>query len=233
MGPNQILGRLRHRGATSRIAGAIRRPLRRPPLYWTVVTVIALTTAAMVWASLRTAERAAGVYGSPREVLVAARDLPTGARIEATDVVRRRLPDTAIPPAALARLPVGSVVAATIDSGEVVTSRRLGRRGTSPSALRITSGRRGIAVPRGTDPLPLEIGDLVDVAVSGAGTDETEIEQPPTGPARRARRALVVGVDSRVAVVSVEEAAAADLATAAADGRAQLILVGAEDRAGP
>lgn len=241
MGPDRILGRLRHRGATSRIAGTIRRLLRRPPLYWTVVTVIALTTVAMVWASLRTAERAAGIYGSPREVLVAARDLPTGTRIADTDVVRRRVPASALPPAALDRLPVGAVAAAPIDSGEVLTSRRLGRRGASAAALGIDAGRRGVAVPRGTDALPLKVGDLVDIAVAGTGAGDPigvpdvdpDVERPPAPTTRATRRAVVVAVDRRVAVVSVEEMDAAGLAIAAADGRVQLILVGAEDRAGP
>lgn len=249
MGPDRILGRLRHRGATSRIAGTLRRLLRRPPLYWTVVSVIALTAAAMVWASLRTAERAAGIYGSPREVLVAARDLPTGTRIAGTDVVRRRVPASALPPAALDRLPVGAVAAAPIDSGEVLTSRRLGRRGASAAALGVEAGRRGVAVPRGTDALPLKVGDLVDIAVAGTGAGDLvgvpdvdpdadpvvdpEVERPPAPATRAARGALVVAVDRRVAVVSVEERAAAGLAVAAADGRVQLILVGVEDRAGP
>lgn len=237
MGPTRILGRLRHRGVTSRMAGTIRRLFRRPPLYWTAVTVIALATGAMVWASLRDAERGAALYGAPREVLVAARDLPVGSRIEATDVVSRQLPATALPPAALDELPPGSTAAVAIDSGEVVTSRRLGRRGASPSALRIDPDRRGIAVPRGTDALPLRVGDVVDIAVTGAGdsvgVDDAEGPQASLPEATRlAKRAPVVSVDARVAVVSVEEKVAAELAVAAADGRAQLVLVGAVERDG-
>jgi len=229
MGPTRILGRLRHRGATSRIAGTIRRLFRRPPLYWTAVTVIALTTGAMVWASLRSADRGAAVYGAPREVLVAARDLTAGTRIQPTDVVRQRIPSSGLPPAAIDELPSEAVVAVAIDSGEVLTSRRLGRRGASPSSLRVEAGRRGVAVPRGTDALPLRVGDHVDVAVVDvdAGAD-----QSASMVALRAERAPVISVDARVTVVSVEEKVAAELAIAAADGRAQLVLVGADDRDG-
>jgi len=234
MGPTRILGRLRHRGVTSRIGSSIRRTFRRPPLYWTAVGVIAFASAAMVWAALRDAQRGAELYGAPREVLVAARDLAVGARIEPTDVVRRRFPAAALPPSALGELPAGAVAGAAIDSGEVVTSRHLGRRNASPSALRVLTGRRGVAVPRGTDALPLRVGDTVDVAVAPTGSPGLEDSgggAPSMGAATLlARQAPVISVDVRVAVVSVEEKVAAELAVAAADGRAQLVLVGADDR---
>ncbi len=105
----------------------------------------------------------------PETVLVsaAARDLPSGALLQADDLVELALPPAAVP-AGLVQRAVGRVLAAPMRRGEVLTDARL----MAPGLL---AGYPGLlAVPvRLPDPGVrelLRVGDLIDlVAVDPAG----------------------------------------------------------------
>jgi pilus assembly protein CpaB len=147
----------------------------------TVVVGLALIAAALLVA----VSQGAALPGRRAPVLVAARDLPAGARLRTSDVAMARLPAAQLPAGAVTRRAdaQGRTLAGPVRSGEPITDRRLlgpallagyGRGGGDGEGGR---GRLVAAPVRIADAAAVALlrpGDRIDVlAGSGAG--------PPAG----------------------------------------------------
>ncbi|TGN63790.1 pilus assembly protein CpaB [Nocardioides eburneiflavus] len=149
------------------------------------------------------------------EVLVAARDLPSGALLGDDDVVSRAWPADLAPTAAAAS-PTGRVLAAPIARGEVVTDVRL----VGPRLALAQPGDTVVPVrlPDAGMAALLRAGDEVDLLATDPGTgsstvvarDVTVLATPtgmPDGPAGGAGGALVVVGTSAGEAVGIAGAA--------------------------
>lgn len=116
-------------------------------------------------------------------VVVAARDLPAGARLTAADLQTRQVPTAQAPPVghASAEPLEGAVLVGPITAGEAVTDSRL----LSSAIARLPSGR---AVAH------LVVADPAALALTPAGT-RVAVYAAAGGPAL-ARQARVVAVDT-------------------------------------
>jgi hypothetical protein len=110
----------------------------------------------------------------------------------------------------------GEVAAAWIGAGEIVHEHRLAPAGLSPVAALLPPGTRGVAVPLGLAPLPVEVGDRVDVH----------------GATRLASDALVIAVHEEAVTVAVDAADAARVAYEASNGTVTLVLTAPSSRRG-
>lgn len=137
-------------------------------------------------------------------VLVAARDLPTGTRLEPADLTTVRLGPATVPDGAYdpADPPVGRLVAAPVRRGEPLTDRRLVGPGLVDG---LPDGQvlAAVHVPEATAWL-VRPGDSVDV-VAGATRSETGAEvvasaasvvAVPRGDAGSEGRPVVVALDA-------------------------------------
>jgi hypothetical protein len=106
-------------------------------------------------------------------------------------------------------------VTAWTAAGEPLLDGRLAPGGLSATAARLPEGTRGVAVPIGVAPLPVEAGDHVDV-----------LETLDASTIVVARRALVVDVGGDGITVAVDESAASDVASAVVLGSVTLVLSG-------
>jgi Flp pilus assembly protein CpaB len=203
--------------------------LRRSPralLLGAAATVVALATAAYVADILVSLRHQDEAFGRIRTVVVAARDLPLGHRVQTRDLAARRVRGPAGEPGAFTRdgAAAGRVVAVPLLRGAVVTARHLagarrdGRDGVVPV------GRRAmrVAVDGAVRPRP---GDPVDLyATFDPQAVGTDVE--PTLTVARGVPVVAVDVDEAVAgergatvgatvLVSPEEARRLAFATAA------------------
>ena len=134
------------------------------------------------------------------EVLVAARDLPSGSRLAEADLLVRDWPADLAPTRAAAA-PAGRVLAAPIGRGEVVTDVRL----VGPGLAHAQAGDTIVPVrlPDAGMAALLRSGDVVDLLATDPGTGEaslvardvTVLATPrgvPDGPAGGSGGALVV-----------------------------------------
>jgi Flp pilus assembly protein CpaB len=201
------------------------RPFRRlhlfvarwPALYWTVVAILAAVPAVVVGLQLTEARRARDGWRDRQPVLVASRSIAPGEALTGADVERREWPRALLPAGSLTELPTSAVAAAPIAAGEPLVAERLGRPAVSATASLVPMGARAVAVARGTAPLPLAVGDRVDVVAAIA---------PDVGDVV-ATDALVVFVDPGTVVVAVTTAEVPATAAAAAADSAVLALSGA------
>jgi Flp pilus assembly protein CpaB len=197
-----------------RIAFATRRFL-----YWTLVVALAVGAGWFVASRAAALDRARDRLGTTRAVVVTTHALAAGDQLGPGDVRVARMPLTWTPPDAPSSLPDGATAIAPMGPGEVVTAERIGPPGRSRLAALVTADRRGVAVARGDNPLPLQVGDLVDVVSALAVADGGE-------PQLVARQVPVVHVDDRTAVVAVTVDDEAVVAGASAAGAATLTLAG-------
>ena len=142
-------------------------------------------------------------------VLVAARDLPSGAVLDARDLVARDFPADLAPPDATGAA-AGRVLAAPVRRGEVLTDVRL----VGPALAEAVPGETVLPVrlPDAGMATLLRAGDEVDLVATDPGTgdttvvarDVTVLATPtgvPDGPAGGAGGALiVVGASSSEAI---------------------------------
>lgn len=186
---------------------------RRPLPFWLAalaLTALTVSTVSRV-ADAAVAERER--WGERLEVLVATADLEPG------DALRgdlRAVPAALVPAGAVTSAPDGELVASWIGAGEIVLAVRLAPAGLSPVAALLPAGTRGVAVPLGMAPLPVEVGDRVDVH----------------GSTRLAADALVVAVREEAITVAVDAADAARVAYEAANGTVTLVLTAPSSRRG-
>ena len=161
-----------------------------------------------------------------RSVVVATRDLNSGARLSAKDVRETSMPDAAVPDgaAAEARDVVGRMTSGALRRGEVLTDRRTVRAGV----LDGFGPGRVLTVIRVSDPSVLALvrpGDRVDVvAVSGDDSPKAS---------RVARGAIVVTVprerrstfsEGAPVGLAVTQRVALDLAERTLDSRLAVVV---------
>jgi pilus assembly protein CpaB len=160
-----------------------------------------------------------------RSVVVASRDLNSGARLKASDVRQTSMPGAAVPDgaAAEAREVVGRMTSGALRRGEVLTDRRTVRAGM----LDGFGPGRVLTVVRVTDPSILALlrpGDRVDiVAVSGEDSPKAS---------RVARGAIIVTVPRERSTFSegapvglaVTQRVALDLAERTLDSRLAVVV---------
>jgi Flp pilus assembly protein CpaB len=145
--------------------------------------------------------------------VVARHDLEPGDALR--DVEVRLLPAALVPDGALER-PAGQVVTAWIAAGEIVVRERVTPDGLSATAARLPPGTRGVAVPQGVAPLPVEVGDHVDLI---ATLDTTSVTV--------ASGAIVIAVADDAVTVAVERVDAPRVAHAVNAAAVTLVLSGA------
>jgi pilus assembly protein CpaB len=160
-----------------------------------------------------------------RSVVIAGRDLDSGARLSATDVRETSMPRAAVPDGAATETDdvVGRTTSGALRRGEVLTDRRTVRAGP----LDGFGQGRVLTVVRVTDPSVLALlrpGDRVDVvAVSGEDSPKAS---------RIARGAIVVTVprersafsDGAPVGLAVAQRVALDLAERTLDSRLAVVV---------
>jgi Flp pilus assembly protein CpaB len=197
-----------------RIAFATRRVL-----YWALVATLAASAGWFVASRAAALDRARHRLGTDRPVVITTRAVGTGATLGPADVRTVAMPLAWAPPDALRSLPAGATATAPIGVGEVITPARIGATDRSPLAALLATDRRAVAVPRGDTPLPLRIGDQVDVVSVLAVVDGAE-------PRVVARQVSVIAVGDTTVVIAVAVDDEAAVAGAAASGAVTLALAG-------
>lgn len=129
-------------------------------------------------------------------VVVAARDLPAGTRLQGSDLAVRRLPDDAVPPSALPdpALAEGATIAAPMTRGEPLSRTRL--RG--PGLLH--------GQPEGTVALPIRVADA---AATGLLTPGDRIDLLAAVPGAEGSVGVVVAEALPVLLVGGADATSA------------------------
>jgi pilus assembly protein CpaB len=142
-----------------------RRRLPRSSLL-SFVLAAACATAAFLLVRAQAARLDALAPGPRTQVVVAARDLPAGARLEADDV--RVEPRLQAPPAAIGAVgqALGTTLVAPIAAGEPVTTTRIDR---SALAASLAPGRLLVQIQVAGIPRGLSPADRVDVFATFAG----------------------------------------------------------------
>lgn len=196
-----------------------RRWRRRPAVYWTTVTAVALVAGLSAARVTAHAEAAATRYGAMVMVPVAARGVAVGSTVGSADVRWRRMPRAFVPGARPARHPAGRVAVAALVPGEVVVEDRLAPSGLHGAAALVPSGWRALAVPAGPGTPRVGRGDRVDLL---------SVVADEAGPSSAvAERALVVEVGDQAITVAVASRDAPAVAAALARGTVTVALVGA------
>jgi Flp pilus assembly protein CpaB len=198
--------------------------LRRRPRYRrALVVALAVLCGFAVHGIVQRAEEAAAAWGTSVRVLVAARDLAPGDRLDRANTRVETHPAPLVPDGALASLPPGRRVADAVLAGEVLREEHLAPAGLSRLAARLPSRTRAMAIPAEPGLVPeLVVGDRVDVLVAlppeaaGAG---------PPGFAL-ASNVLVVAVDDAAVTIAVPVDTAPRLAVAFGTGAVTLALSG-------
>lgn len=193
-----------------------RRLLRRPVPWWVAAAVLTVVTTVTVARATGEAVAERARWGEDRPVVVALVDHEAGDRLRAEV---RLLPSAVVPDDALTELPAGGTAVSALAAGEVVLAHRVAPDGLSLVAARLPAGTRGVAVPHGIAPLPVEVGDRVDVLASFE-----------TGTATVATGALVVDVGEDAVTLAVDRADAAGVADAVTSGVVTLALSGTSSR---
>jgi Flp pilus assembly protein CpaB len=151
------------------------------------------------------------------EVLVAARDLPSGTLLERGDLVGRAFPVDLAPSGASHRV-AGRVLAAPLARGEVLTEARV----VGPGLAHAQDGQTVLPVrlPDAGMATLLRAGDEVDLMATDPGTGSTRVvargvtvlatpTQVPDGPAGGSGGALVVVGTTAAEAVGITSAALA------------------------
>jgi Flp pilus assembly protein CpaB len=175
---------------------------------------------------------------APRGVPVpaAARDLPSGATLRASDVRHVFLPPAAIPDGLVRSGVAGHVLAGPMRKGEPFTDARLvGRRllgGYGPDLVAVPVRMADAGSVR-----LLHSGDRIDVLVTAASFDAAEAEEA-AGPARavvssvpvvaipRAAGGFAGGGDGALVVVAARRDQAVALAGSSPESRWSFVIVG-------
>lgn len=115
-------------------------------IFWSALVVAAIAT----FGAYRLLQaRTAGAKVVTRPVVVAAKDVPEGAALDATALTLASWPEQSVPPGAFSRLDsaVGRVVRVSVFAGEAIVPGRLAPVGTGPGLeLKIPPGQRAMAV---------------------------------------------------------------------------------------
>lgn len=198
---------------------------------WLLALGLAVVAAAIVSHLTGQATATVAGWGHTRWVLVARRDLGPGRVVTADDVVRRELPDAAVPASAVpgdapegrTGSPIGRVVTNPIVAGEVLSRQRLAPDGVRGLAALVPDGYRAVAVPTEGTGLALRVGDRVDVFAPGRSDGATAARSDRIDPI--ATDAVVVDVTPTAVTIAVARAEVAALARALGQGTPVLALI--------
>jgi Flp pilus assembly protein CpaB len=192
---------------TRRRLRAVRHQLRRRRRWFAAALVAAATVSGL--------RAVAPPPADTVEVLVAARDLPSGARLGADDVVARDFP-VGLAPSGAASSVAGRVLAGPVGRGEVLTQVRV----VGPALAEAQPGETVVPVrlPDAGMAALLRAGDAIDLVATDPGTgdtavvarDVTVLATPtgvPDGPAGGAGGALVVVGASAAEAMAITGAA--------------------------
>jgi pilus assembly protein CpaB len=115
-------------------------------IIWSALVVAAIAT----FGAYRLLQaRTAGAKAVMKSVVVAAKDVPEGAALDATALTLASWPEQTVPPGAFSRMDsaVGRVVRVNVFAGEPIVPGRLAPAGTGPGLeLKIPPGQRAMAV---------------------------------------------------------------------------------------
>lgn len=148
--------------------GTLALPIRRRRASaWSLLAITAAAlTGLAVLSYLRSVKAQIPVAGKLVPMVVAARDLLPGTRLDADDLALQNHPEKYLPDGALRSLDlaVGKVISAPVFTGEPITARRLGRTGGLSSVIPAGMRAYSLGVDSGAslDFLPRP-GDRVDV----------------------------------------------------------------------
>lgn len=155
------------------------------------------------------------------DVLVAARDLPSGTLLDRSDVLAQRFPAD-LAPSVTSPSPVGRVLAAPLARGEVLTEARV----VGPGLAEAQAGQTVLPVrlPDAGMATLLRPGDEVDLMATDPGSGATRVvarevtvlaapAEVPEGPASGTGGALVVVGTSAVDAVEITSAALSQFLT--------------------
>jgi len=146
---------------------------RRPPAASRVLVALALLLGAVATLVLRAhlagLEATARSGGPGVSVVVAARALARGTRLDPSSVREGSLPRRFLPPGALRSMDraMGRILLAKVASGEVLTTARLAPPG-GPVASLVPAGLRAVPITAAIPPGVVDPGDRVDVLATFA-----------------------------------------------------------------
>ncbi|MET1001947.1 MAG: Flp pilus assembly protein CpaB [Acidimicrobiia bacterium] len=128
---------------------------------------VAALTAIVVAQDLTSLHRRAREFGPPREVVVAARDLPLGAKVAASDLDTVTRSESEIPPDAVGAGgdAIGRVVAVPVLEGSVLFAGHLAPADRDGLDGLVAAGSRAVRI-QPADGLQPPIGAVVDVLVA-------------------------------------------------------------------
>jgi Flp pilus assembly protein CpaB len=200
----------------------LRRLSRSPVVFWAVVALLAVVTAAVIGQLVARARAEAARYGSLRTVAVATRALDVGAVVGPDDVAVQRVPAAFLPEGWLGASSdvVGHTVVVAVFRGQPVLRGQVAPSGLRGVAALLPPGSRAVAVPTGDTTPPVHTGDVVDVLATfdaqAAGDGD------PTFPV--AAGAVVVDVGGQSATVAVTPDEARKVAFAVSHGAVTLAV---------
>jgi pilus assembly protein CpaB len=199
------------------------RPARRAARRRLAGVALVVASVAGVGHVAREAETARAGWGPVAAVVVAARELPAGARLGPQDLVTRSLPATAVPDGAVTTTgdAVGRHLRTAVPRGEALVGVRLADPATGSTAALLPEGSVALGVTVPTHGPVVAPGDVVDVWA------------PSESSARRVgTRAVVVavsGIDDfaggRGVTLAVATEDAAGVAAASLSGPVALAIV--------
>jgi Flp pilus assembly protein CpaB len=162
-------------------------------LAWTIVVVVAIVTARVVANDLGTLHRRARTLGPDVRVLLAARALPLGATLTASDLHVVVRPEATVPPDAMrdSHDTVGRVVAIDLARDDVVRAAHLAPRERTGLDGILPMGRRAVHIPV-RDGFRPAVGAVVDVLAAFDPALSVASRNTATTVARGAR-VLAVG----------------------------------------
>lgn len=186
----------------ARVRGAL---VRRPWLFWLLVSAVAVATGSIAYDSVRAVEAERHAWGATASVHVVARPVATGDSLDGATIARD-VPLAVVPDDAVTSLPDGSLARHDMGTGEMLSVHDItggeGRRGLAPP------GWSMIAI---VEPIPTGAATGIKVAVAADG-------------AVLAQEAVVVGYRDDAVLVAVPRGDAAAVAAAAVESRAALLV---------
>lgn len=218
---------------------------RRWPLASKVLVALAVLLGALAFVAVRGyQERVEALHpalGSPVPTVKAATDLARGTSLTEQMLDTSSVPEEFVPPGAVVDVGsiVGRVLAADVETGEILTRSRLAENKVGPVAALVPDGLRAVVVPSGVPPGTVRAGDHVEVyATYGGGRPHTELVATDLEVVRILTEGGTTGVggvggtmttNAGVAfILLVDGEAAARLAYARAFGQLLIAILGPE-----
>src|SRR5512146_1655818 len=160
-----------------------------------IAVLLAVGTGWLTLNYLSSLQSQSAAQGQPREIIVAASEIPARAPITLAMLSKATRPASAVDPDAITdpRAIVGSLALITIPAGATITSSKIGHPANAALPVRLQPGMRAVSVQidkvKGVSGL-LQPGDRVDVI---AVPQKAGNEPPPASTILRGVRVLAMG----------------------------------------